>query len=432
MQIPNHRVLSTDKRGARRIQQDRLSPRQLHLIKRGRLYDGLLLTTQGEGRSTNNNVGTRPRVIPTGRHGTILFILANFICVFLAIFPFPACAQDVVSPSSATASLPNAPLPRHASGTASVSGVVLDTRQDTVTNALVILVTSDGKQCGSTRSDADGKFTFASLPAGSYRLSIDAVGFAPDTTQEFTLAEHQAYNIPDISLVIAGASTEVIVRPTEEIAAEQVRAEEKQRLLGLFPNFYVSYIPDAAPLTAKQKFSLAAHSTFDWTTFVGVSMGAGIEQATNEFKGYGQGAAGYGKRWGALFADGRASDLLSHYVFAVAFHQDPRYFYQGTGTKKSRLSHALLSAFVARGDKGKPMPNYAYLLGSMVSGAVSNAYYPSSDRGAGLVFKNAAIGISGRMVQDVVQEFIAKRLTHHVPDPGVAANAPSSSTTTHP
>ena len=217
-------------------------------------------------------------------------------------------------------------------------------------------------------------------------------------------------------------TTEITVRPTEEIAAEQVHAEERQRLLGLFPNFYVSYIPDAAPLTAKQKFSLAAHDTLEWTTFVGVSVGAVIEQATNAFKGYGQGAEGYGKRWDALFADGRISDFLSHYVFATAFHQDPRYFYQGTGTKKSRLYHAPGSAFVARGDNGQPMPNYSYLLADMATGAISNAYHPSSDRGAGLVFTNAGIGIAGRMGQAVVQEFIATRLTHHVPDPGSSGN----------
>jgi hypothetical protein len=195
----------------------------------------------------------------------------------------------------------------------------------------------------------------------------------------------------------------------------------------------VSYIPDAAPLTPKQKLSLAAHDTFDWTTFIGVGVGAGIEQATGAFKGYGQGASGYGKRYAALFADGRISDLLSHYVLASAFHQDPRYFYQGTGTTKSRLFHALSYAFVARGDNGKTMPNYSYLLGALASGGISYSYYPSTDRkGAGLLFTNFGIGIAGRMGQGVVQEFVAKHLTHHVPDPGSSGNTPSNPTTKPP
>jgi hypothetical protein len=111
------------------------------------------------------------------------------------------------------------------------------------------------------------------------------------------------------------------------------------------------------------------------------------QHANNSYAGYGQGAAGYGKRWAARFGDGRTSDYLSHAVFASLFHQDPRYFYQGTGSNKSRLYHAVSNAWVARSDSGKKMPNYSYLLGTMVSGAISNAYYPHADQGANLVSK---------------------------------------------
>jgi hypothetical protein len=113
---------------------------------------------------------------------------------------------------------------------------------------------------------------------------------------------------------------------------------------------------------------------------------------------------------------------MSHAVFASLLHQDPRYFYQGTGTTKSRLYHALSSAFIARSDSGKTMPNYSYLLGTMVAGAASNAYYPHADRGANLVFTNAAIGIAGRAGQAVLQEFIVKRFISNVPK-----STPSSS-----
>src|SRR5262249_54875346 len=150
------------------------------------------------------------------------------------------------------------------------------------------------------------------------------------------VVSQQIYALPSISLSVAGQTTSIVVRPVEVIAAEQVKAEEKQRVLGIVPNFYVSYVKDAAPLTSKQKLSLSARDAFDWMSFVNVSAGAGIEQATNTFKGYGQGAAGYGKRWGALFAVVRSNDFLSHYAFASLFHQDPRYFYQGSGSKKSR------------------------------------------------------------------------------------------------
>jgi len=151
---------------------------------------------------------------------------------------------------------------------------------------------------------------------------------------------------------------------------------------------------------------------------VGVSITAGIEQANNTYAGYGQGAAGYGKRWAARFGDGRSSDFLSHAVFPSLFHQDPRYFYQGTGSKKSRLYHALSYAFVARSDSGHLMPNYSYFLGDMCSGALSNAYYPHADRGANLVFTNAAIGLAGRAGSTVLREFLSRPLTTHVPGNG--------------
>jgi carboxypeptidase family protein len=295
----------------------------------------------------------------------------------------PASPQGLAEPTSS------------AEGSASVSGTVLDESGASVSGAQVSLTHRDGKTLHTLVSGANREFTFTSLPPGSYLVIVNAKGFAPFTSGEFNLSSQQSYAVPSISLSVATANTEVLVRPTEVIAAEQIKAEEKQRLIGVVPNFYVSYVHDAAPLTSKQKFSLAAHDTLDWTSFVGISVTAGIEQANNTYAGYGQGAAGYGKRWAARFGDGRSSDFLGHAVFPSLFHQDPRYFYQGTGSTKSRLYHALSHPFVARSDSGNLMPNYSYLLGDMFSGALSNAYYPHADRGANLVFTNAFIGLAG-------------------------------------
>jgi hypothetical protein len=259
----------------------------------------------------------------------------------------------------------------------------------------------------------DGGFGFSRISPGSYVITASAKGFQESTSAEFMLTAQQSYEISSIVLPIAGATTEVVVRPTEMIAAEQMKAEEKQRVLGIVPNFYTSYVWDAAPLNTKQKYSMAMRETFDPVSFIGTSVTAGVEQATNAFSGYGQGAEGYGKRWAARFADGRTSDLLSHAVFPSLFHQDPRYFYQGSGSTRSRILHAVSYAFVARSDSGRMMPNYSYLLGDMCSGALSNAYYPASDRGAGLVFTNAAIGLGGRAGANIVLEFLSKRLTRN-------------------
>jgi hypothetical protein len=92
-------------------------------------------------------------------------------------------------------------------------------------------------------------------------------------------------------------------------------------------------------------------------------------------------------------------------------HQDPRYFYQGTGSTGSRIRHAVFSPFVARADNGKSQPNYSSLGGVLASSSLANLWYPRSDRGAGLVFGNVAIGIAERIGASLAQEFLVAKFT---------------------
>jgi Carboxypeptidase regulatory-like domain len=304
-----------------------------------------------------------------------------------------------------------------AEGVASVSGIVLDVSGATVAGAQVSLTDRSGKQRHTLISGANGEFAFTKLSPGSYLVIVDAKGFAAFASAEFVVAQ-QAYKVPIISLAVATANTDVTVRPTEVIAAEEIKAEERQRLIGVIPNFYTSYVYNAAPLNTKQKFSLASHDNFDPVSLIGIGLTAGIEQANNTYAGYGQGAAGYSKRFAAQFGNGLTGNYLSHAVFPSLFHQDPRYFYQGSGSIKSRFLHAVSSAVIARSDSGQPMPNYSYFLGDIGSGALSNLYYPHANRGMSLVFTNAAIGIAGKAGGAVVREFFSKRLTTNVPGNG--------------
>ena len=145
-------------------------------------------------------------------------------------------------------------------------------------------------------SQVNGQFSFIGVVPGFYVVIVKADGFALYTSAEFNVADRQVYELPDVSLSVATASTEAMVRPTDLIAAEQIKAQEKQRLVGVIPNFYTSYIYDAAPLTWRQKFSLAARGTFDPVSMLGVGFAAGLEQANNTFPAYGQGVEGYSKR----------------------------------------------------------------------------------------------------------------------------------------
>ena len=207
----------------------------------------------------------------------------------------------------------------------------------------------------------------------------------------------------------------VDVKPETEIVAEQqIKEQEKQRLFGVLPNFFVSYIPDAAPLNIRQKFQLSWKSRLDPVQFAVVGITAGVQQARNDYPGFGDGAEGYAKRYAALYATSLTRGLITQVALPSLFRQDPRYFYKGTGSTSSRIGYALSRAVVKKGDNGHWQPNYSGILGSLASGALSNFYYPPEDRnGARLMFENAAIGIGGNALGLLAQEFLYKRLTTH-------------------
>lgn len=200
------------------------------------------------------------------------------------------------------------------------------------------------------------------------------------------------------------------VASPEEIASEQLKLEEQQRIFGLIPNFLVAYNPDAESLTPKLKFRLASKVIFDPVTIIGVAAFAGINQAGNT-PDYRQGAKGYGERFGAAYADGLTDIMIGGALLPSLLQQDPRYFYQGTGTTKSRLRHALLSPFICKGDNGRWQPNYSTVGGDLTSAALANAYYPASNRGPGLFLGNFFINTGQRAVANVAQEFILRRVT---------------------
>ncbi len=194
--------------------------------------------------------------------------------------------------------------------------------------------------------------------------------------------------------VSGGVTSVVVVANSAQLATEQVHVAEQQRVLGIVPNFYVVYDPDPAPLTKKLKFSLALRAETDPVTFAGAAFVSALQQA-GDTPDYQQGMAGYGQRLGANYATGFTDIMIGGALLPSLLHQDPRYFYQGTGSTRSRLVHALSAPFVARGDNGRRQPNYSSMGGDLAAGAISNAYEPASNRGAGLVFQNALV-VTGR------------------------------------
>lgn len=301
-----------------------------------------------------------------------------------------------------------------------LSGVVTDGDGALVPGAQVTLQLAGLGQQRSSVTGADGHFSFGGVAAGEFVVKISADGLE-SASEQGMLNEDESLELPPVVLRVAGTSTSVEVSSLtrEEIAETQMKAEEMQRLGGLIPNFYVTYDWKAEALTSKQKFKLAARSLVDPANFVIIAGFAGIEQATNSFSGYGPGAAGYGKRYGAGLADSSIGTMLGGAVLPSLFHQDPRYFYKGTGSVWSRTKYALSTAVIARGDNGRWQPAYASVLGDFASGAISNLYYPASNRnGAGLTVENGALSVAFDGLGNLLQEFVLRKISSGVQSSG--------------
>ncbi len=303
------------------------------------------------------------------------------------------------------------------SAASSISGTVLDVNGGMVLGAEVTFVGLDPPVSRTTMSSDKGQFSFSELAPGKFRFTVAATGFEPYASSEILLYPGEKLILPEIRLSPAATTTNIQVSVTQvELATEQVNVQLQQRVLGIFPNFYSSYIWDAAPMTTGQKFQLAAHSLVDPFSFVGTGLFAAAEQWQNTFPGYGQGARGYAKRYGAAYADEALSRMIGSAILPSLLHQDPRYFYRGSGSRKARALYAISQAVICRGDNGKMQPNYSYVLGSFAAGGISNLYHPAGDRGVGLTISNGFLNVGAHAIDNLAREFLFRKLTPKVPD----------------
>lgn len=293
----------------------------------------------------------------------------------------------------------------------SILGTVVDTSDDPVPGATVVLQGPAGDRPALVTKD-DGTFAFHEVASGiAYQIIVSAAGFA-EWSSSVTVEPGQEKTLNEIKLRILAVQRAVTVSySSKEVATQQLKAEEQQRVLGFIPNIYVVYEPHPEPLTTAMKFHLAYKSLSSPVFFARTAARAGVQQATDTPDEWRQGAKGYSKRLGAGFADAATEGLIGNAILPSLLHQDPRYYYQGSGTKKSRALHAIFAAFICKGDNGKTQPNYSTWGGSLISSSISLSYYPSSDRNAQYVFKNFGIGMGLHVAGGLVQEFVLDRFT---------------------
>jgi hypothetical protein len=347
---------------------------------------------------------------------------ATAVGIFALALPLRSSGQATVQPptiatSAETPGLPDSPGQQNLVATSpsvsmgDVSGTVTDTYGDVVPAATVMMEGSDARQ--SQAANDNGFFEFKNVTPGvPYRITVSANGFDPWVSPPVTVASGQYFDVSGIKLRLQNSVSSVtVVASPDQIATEQVAIAEQQRVLGFIPNFYVVYdSKNAVPLTTKLKFQMAYKVSIDPVSILGAATLAAMNQAADT-PDYQQGWKGYGQRFGAAYADGVTDIMFGGAILPSLLHQDPRYFYQGTGTVKSRTLHALSNPFICKGDNGHKQINFSSMGGDLISSSISNAYYPESNRGASLVFTSFLISTGERELSSLVQEFVLRTIT---------------------
>lgn len=304
--------------------------------------------------------------------------------------------------------------------TESIKGKVIDASGASILGAVVTVESTEGDS-RLTITDVDGGFQIEGLTPGKYNVKISASGLsdwsASSVPSSTTLEPKPLLAVmqvaPNVTSVTVGLST-------REVAEEQLKKEMQQQVLGVIPNYFVAYENNAAPLSLNQKFLLSFKTLIAPATFAVVGITAGIQQIRNSYWQFGQGAKGYAQRFGADYGTTASGLLITSVLADSVFHQDPRYFYNGQGTKKQRAWYAIKTAFLSKGDNGKWQPPYAGLAGTIAASEISNLYDPGSRTQYTLLGRGLMFHFVGLIGLNLGQEFLLKKVTSHVPEASAA------------
>jgi len=243
--------------------------------------------------------------------------------------------------------------------------------------------------------------------------------------------------LPQVAVEQAAAAPQQQAAPPEPsaaqatdphaIAEQQLKQEEKQRVLGVVPSFNVSYLPNAVSLTGWQKIELATRTVVDPATIAGTFFTAAYHEVNNDDPGFGWGPEGYGRRVGAAYLDAMDGTMIGNGILPALLHQDPRYFRLGHGSFHHRLFYAVATTVICKHDNtGKWEPNYSNVLGNIAAGAISNIYYPSAGAGVEQTISTGIIQTAEGGIASAFEEFwpdISRKLLHRDPTHGQDAQA---------
>lgn len=211
------------------------------------------------------------------------------------------------------------------------------------------------------------------------------------------------------------ASGDPSLAQQEEKSQEQTTGTSNDRLFWALPNFLTVRTNKIPPLTAGQKYKVVARTSFDPVEYPYIAFLAGISQATDSERGYGQGARGYGKRYGAAFADNTIENFMTAAVLPSLLKEDPRFYQLGKGSFAHRTEYAVSRIFVTRTDSGGTRFNFSEIAGSALAAGISNySYHPREDRTVANAMSVWGTQVGWDTATIVIKEFwpdIRRRLT---------------------
>ena len=343
--------------------------------------------------------------------------LCTLLVVSLLASPlWDRAGAQQVQPSPAA--FPTAP---DANAAGAVRGEVMYPDKSPISGAKLTLMPANGMPASgvpangtplTTKAELDGSFLFQQVPPGTFTLTITSDDVEPASIS-VTVAPAQSVELPSIEMRMAVVHTDVTAISERDAAESEVRAEEGQRILKSIPNYMVVYDDEPLPLSSGQKFRLSLRTLADPVTIAVSAAIAGGEQRSNGYPGFGTGVSGYMRRFGASVGDNTSGMLLSGAILPSVFHQDPRYFYRGTGSKASRLVYVLKQTVEQKGDNGHWQFGWSNTLGGVGTALISDTYYPrqpghqwGSDTGQLFGLSMLSTGVSNLM-----QEFVFGRVT---------------------
>jgi hypothetical protein len=229
--------------------------------------------------------------------------------------------------------------------------------------------------------------------------------------------------VPRFFLSAIVASSTLLVSPVSAQQADAAASGTSQlatsndRLFNLLPNFLTLEDAGQRPaLTTGQKFNVVARGSFDYVIFPWYGLLAGISQAQNSEAGYGHGAAGYGKRYGAAFADSTIEGFMTGAILPSLLRQDPRFYQSSNGRFFHRLGYAVSRIAITRSDSGGEQFNYSEIFGSAIAAGISTySYHPHSDRTLSNTVAVWGSQVGYDTISTVIKEFwpdIRKKLHH--------------------